>query len=322
MRVYELDTLPPPLRPQLAAFGVSDGDPPQDVSLLRRLRRLRYPASEYWGVYAVEGGQVLSRVETLHLTFSGRTGRQSVVGISDVLTRPAGVGRGFARRLLEEVHVRERERGRKWSFLWTHRTWGAHGLYLKLGYRDVYSPPHALRKVRRGTRTAPPSGYRWSVARRPDPGRSQRILSEATRSRLGFVPRNDSLDSIRLLLGWRKPENLRILSFHSDDVGYAYLGDDGGWYLTANEVVVTSPEHREAMIRSLEGLAAGRWLTLQLTSFVRDAEVLLRERKYAVLPASHVVMMAKPLGPTGTIGEDLRTVAEDPAFSNHRGDMF
>jgi GNAT superfamily N-acetyltransferase len=127
-----------------------------------------YPTSDYYGVYAVEDDQVLSRVETLQLAFRGFEGSQTVVGVADVLTRPEGLGRGFARRLLQEVHRRESARGRAWAFLWTHRTWGAHHLYESLGYEDVYSPPTWLRAIPRAMRQAPPAGYRWRSARTRD----------------------------------------------------------------------------------------------------------------------------------------------------------
>ncbi|MGD0250899.1 MAG: GNAT family N-acetyltransferase, partial [Thermoplasmata archaeon] len=314
--------LPDRLLLQLAAFAVSDGDPPQDVKFIRRLQHMGHPASDYWGVYAVEDDQVLSRVETLHLGFTGRTGPQTVVGISDVLTRPNGVGRGFARALLQEVHRRETAAGRTWSFLWTHRTWGAHHLYEELGYEDAYSPPHALRPIGRRARREPPLGYRWKVSRPSDAGRLERLLAIATEGRLGFVPRSRGSTRIRFRVGWRKPENLRILSRGSRAVGYAYLADDGPWNLTTQEVVVTSPDHREAMLDALEVLARGRWLTFQSTSFVRDSDPILREHGFAVYPASHVVLMAKPLGSQSSRGEDLRRVFRDPGFSSHRGDMF
>jgi GNAT superfamily N-acetyltransferase len=325
MHIYSLDELPQALRPQLAAFGVVDGGPPQDWEFIRRLRRHRrtgLPCSEYYAVYAVDEDRVLSRVETLDLVFTGPSGPQTVVGISDVVTRPEGLGRGFARGLLREVHRRGIDQGRDWSFLWTHRTWGAHRLYEELGYEDVYSPPYALRKIPRSARRTPPTGYRWRVASASDAARLERLLAADTARRLGFVPRKPGSARIRFRVGWRKPENHRILSRRSRPVGYAYLSEDSRRNLVAGEVVLTSPAHREAMIGALEGLARGRWLTFQNTTFVRDTDALLRARGYAVYPAAHVVLMAKRLTGAGARGEDLRTVFEDALFSGHRGDMF
>ena len=322
MQIYDLDTLPVSLRTQLAAFNVSDGDPPQDLRFIRRLQKMGHPSSDYYGVYAVERGQLLSRVETLHLPFRGRRGPQKVLGISDVLTRPDGLGRGLARALLGEVHRRETDQGRRWSFLWTHRTWGAHRLYESLGYGDVYSPPIAQRAVPRGTPASPPRGYRWSIARRRDADRLETILRRSTARRLGFVPRPPGSLRIRFRLGWRTPKNHRILREGDRVVGYANLAEDNDWSLAANEVVVLRPRDVEAMVASLEGLARGRWLTFQGTTFVRDAQGLLGSRGYAVYGKSHTVLMAKELGGAGPRGEDVRAVFSDPRFSCHRGDMF
>ena len=322
IRIHDLDTLPTPLRPQLAAFGASDGDPPQDFGLIGRIKRLGHPASDYYAVYAVENDQVLSRVETLQLRFHGFEGAQTVVGISDVLTRPDGLGRGFAKALLREVHRRESARGRDWSFLWTHRSWGAHRLYESLGYEDVYSPPIALRESPRRAPRSLPAGYRWTTAGVRDEGRLERLFDAATRGRLGFVPRSRGFPRVRFRLGWRKPENHRILTFGRQAVGYANLSDLSSWNVSTNEVVVTLPEHLEPMVLGLEALARGRWLTFQVTSFVRDAEKVLATRGYAVYPTSHFVLMAKRLRSKPSRGEDLRGVFRSSRFSSHRGDMF
>jgi GNAT superfamily N-acetyltransferase len=295
---------------------------PQDFRFLARIRRMGHPSSDYGAVYAVEKGQVLSRVETLHLAFMGIEGAQTVVGISDVLTRPEGIGRGYARTLLREVHRREKARGRNWSFLWTRRTWGAHRLYESLGYEDVYSPPSALREIPRSRRSAPPAGYRWRNVSRADAGRLERLLLRATAGRLGFVPRSRGSFRIRFELGWRKPENHRILLCRGREVGYAQLSEDSSWNLSTNEVTVTSAQHTTPMIEALEALARGRWLTFQGTSFVRDTESVLAGRGYAIYPSSHIVLMAKPLRSSASRGEDLRTVFRTARVSNHRGDSF
>jgi GNAT superfamily N-acetyltransferase len=322
MRIYDLAGLPERFRPQLAAFALTDGDPPQDLRFIRRLQRWGHPVSDYYALYAVEGGEVLSRVESLQLPFTGRTGLQLVVGVSDVLTRPEGLGRGFARTLLRSVHRREVASGRQWSFLWTHRSWGAHRLYESMGYADVYSPPNALGPVRRRRRSARPAGYRLAPETASDGSRLERLLTAASRGRLGFVPRPPGSFRTRIRLGWRKSANHHVLTTGSRAVGYAHFSDDSRWNLTANEVAVTSSEHREPMLRSLEAYAGRRPLTFQGTSFVRDSEDLLRAQGYTILPTSHGVLMAKALVGRSAVAEDLRKVFTDPGLSIHRGDMF
>ncbi|MCI4365423.1 MAG: GNAT family N-acetyltransferase [Thermoplasmata archaeon] len=322
MKIYDLRGLPKSLLPQLAAFGVVEGDPSQDIVFIRRLLQLGLPSSKYFAVYAVDQGQVLSRVETLSLGFVGHGGPQPVVGISDVLTRPDGSGRGFARALLEEVHRREVAAGRKWSFLWTHPSWGAHRLYESLGYTDVYSPPVALRPVRSGLRRTPPRGYHWTVARAEDASRLERLLWSATAQRWGFVPRFPGSFRLRFGVGWRKPANHRILLRGSRSVGYVHLGAVDRWRVVANEVVVVPGESAESMLDALEGIARGRWLVLGMTSFTRDAAPLLESRGYSIHAKTHETLMAKRLASGSSLGDDVGPDCEDPRFSSHRGDMF
>jgi GNAT superfamily N-acetyltransferase len=322
VRIYDLDSLPPALLPQLATLAPTDGDAPQGIEFIRRARRAKLPASDYYAVYAVEDGKVLSRVESLQLPFAGVARREVVVGISDVLTRPEGIGRGLARGLLDEVHRRERRRGRRWSFLWTRRSWGAHRLYESMGYEDVYSYCSAVAEPSTSARRRAVRNYRLSPENSATGIRLERLLAEGTSGRLGFVPRAPDSFRTRFLLGWRKPGSHRLLFRGERAVGYAHVSDESRWNLSVNEVVVTEPTDREPMLERLEGLAGRRRLTFQATTFVRDAGALLLARKYQILPMSHAVLMAKDLTSRRPVGSELRSVFTDPRFSCHRGDMF
>ena len=322
MRIVDLAGIPAGLRPQLPAFDLCDGDPPRDDRFLRRLRRMGYPASDYWGVYAVEGDQLLARVESLDLPFTGRAGTETVAGIANVVTRPRGLGRGLARALLREVHRRSEAGGARWSFLWTHRSWGAHRLYESLGYRDVYSPPYAYGRIARARPRGSNAGVRLGVGTARDDAVVGRILRAAARGRFGFLRRPTSHARTRVRLGGRRWDRYRILREGSRPVGYAYLADVHPESLTVTEVAVTAPEHRAAMIAGLSSLARGRWLAFQFTSFAADAESELRAEGFLVERTSHTVLMARPLGTAARRGEDLGALGRDPGFSSHRGDMF
>jgi GNAT superfamily N-acetyltransferase len=322
MRIYDLDDLPESLYPQLGAFALSGAEPPQDIQFVRRLRKLPLAYSDYFAVYAVEGDRLLSRIETLHLPFVGRTGSQSVVGISDVVTRPEGLGRGLARTLLREVHRREIALGRRWSFLWTHRSWGAHALYESQGYEDVYTPPAALGPFRSRRKAPRPSGYRWTRETSRDGKQLERLLAQATIGRLGFQPRTPGSFRAKYRMGWRKPENHLVLWHGTSAVGFAHLPEDTPWCLGVNEVVVVTPEHAEPMLRALEATAGRRKLAMQGTSYVSDAAALLRENGYLLLDTSHRVLMAKPLVSRTALGEDVRSVFTEAGLAMHRGDMF
>jgi GNAT superfamily N-acetyltransferase len=321
MRIFELRTLPEELRPQLAGLNPSLGDPPQDFAFIERLYQLRFPASDYFAVYAVERGRILSRIETVWLTLATTRGPETVVGIADVLTRPEAIGHGLARALLEEVHRRETRLGRRWALLWTQSSWGAHHLYESLGYRDIFSPPVALRRIS-DPGPGMPKGYRWTVARVGDLVRLEQLLTEGTRDRWGLVPRYPGSFRTRTHLGWRRIGDHRILWNGSKAIGYGHFPGGNRRYCATNEVIVVSPEHALPMLQAIESVAEGRWLSITHTTFATDVAPDLRDHGYALYPRMHVTLMAKRLGPSGPDPRSLARMARNPRFSCHRGDVF
>jgi GNAT superfamily N-acetyltransferase len=319
--IRTLAEVPAALYPQIAALAVLDGDPPLGIEYIRTLRRLHYPATDYFALYGIESGQIVSKVETIDVPFRSEHGEETLTGISEVLTRPDGIGRGYARALMEAVHMRERGSGRRWSLLWTHRTWGAHRLYERLGYTDVYSFPSALKHVGRGARIPIPRGYAWQLVQRGKTGVLDRLLSASMRGRWGFVRRFPRSFHARIALGWNEPKHFRVLTYRGTPVGYAraVAGPRG---LTVEEAVVIGMEHAEAMVLALERLATGTWLTITRTSFVRDAGDFLRDRGFQRFSTAHATMMAKPLNAEPGGPDDPATVCASARFTCHRGDMF
>ena len=322
MEILEFDQLPRAMRPQLAEMPVLDGDPPQDFAYLSTARKVVPDCSDYFALYAVEDGQILSRVETAWPRFTTRDGTARVLAVCEVETRPTAGGRGIARRLLEELHRREAARGKGWAFLWTRRSWGAHRLYGALGYTDVYSPPASLKRIPRSKGLRLPRPYSWKKLSNGAVSRLEEILRVGTVGRLGFVPRASGSLRARVRMGWRSLDNYRVLRRGAERVGYAYAGADKPESITFSEVVVTSPDHHPAMIAALESAAAGRWLVLETTTFVADAEPVLEERGFVTHHTTHRTMMAKRLAGRPEGSDDVASTCRDPRFSNHRGDMF
>lgn len=324
MKIIDFEHLPRHLYPQLGSLGLLNGESPHDINFVRFLRRFRrtaLPQAEYYAVYAVEDGTILSRVEVTRPSFTTENGPETVAGISDVSTRPDAVRRGLAGRLLEEVHRREAERGYRWAILWTRRSWGAHRLYERLGYRDVHSPVSALRPFPHRRRRPLSKGYAWVPAQRTDAPRIERLFARATRGRIGFVPRPRGSIALKFELGWRVPEHHRILSYQGLPVGYANL-NISPFHVGTSEVLVDASEHAGPMIEALEATGRGGSFSLTNTTFVRDHEEAFRRRGYAIYPSAHLTLMAKSLAPTGRPPEELEAVCRDPRFSCHRGDVF
>jgi GNAT superfamily N-acetyltransferase len=322
MKILDFPGLSKRLLAQLPVTGVLDGDPARGIDYLIASQRRGFPRPPYQSLYAVESGELLSQVDVICLTLTTTEGRFSVPGIANVATRPMAQRRGCAGALLAEVHRREAARGARWSFLWTHRSWGAHRLYERLGYVDLYSPPASLKRVPASASRKLPKGYRWRVVQRAAAPRLDRILQRATGGRIGFVPRFSGSFRARFAMGWKNPENLRILLHGSSEVGYAYLSYSDPWSLSANEVVVLGAEHHAPMVRALEATARGRWLALETTTFVSDAAPVLRSRGFSTYPSTHRTLMGKPLEGGDRRPALWKTTFHDPLFSNHHGDMF
>ena len=322
MKLFDLDGLPQALERQLAGLATAEGDAPQDRRLLRQMVRRGYPASEYFGIYVAEAGRLLSKVETVLNSFTLGDHQETVVGITGVITDPDAGRRGLARAAFEEVHRREKRAGRDWAFLWTRRTWGAHRLYEKLGYRDVFFPPSAARRapVRRSLRRRAKDA-RLRVAHARDAPLLERLLATSTQGRIGFLPRFSGSFRFKFEVGWRTPENHLVLETGGRPVGYAHIASTPA-ALTANEVLTVTPELGAEMVHALERVAAGRWLCFAQTTFASDHRQQLYARGYGLVPSSHLTLMAKPLAggarrPLGLAGACARS-----EFSCHRGDVF
>ncbi len=284
MKILDFQDLPKSLLKQLPVTAVLDGDPPWGSEILRSNQKLGIPYSSYRCVYAVESGEIVSQIEVYWLTLTTTDGVFPVAGIANVATRPLAQGRGWASALLEEVHRREVDRGASSSFLWTHRSWGAHRLYERLGYVDVYSPPASLKRIPTSVPRKPPAGYRWRICDRRDADRLDRLLVRANQGRIGFIPRFPRSFYARFAIGWRRPDNHRILFQGSQPVGFVHLSHTDPWSISANEVVVVGSEHTRPMLQALESTASGRWLALETTTFVADAAVELRDRGFSTYP--------------------------------------
>lgn len=323
MKIVELAELPARLGSQVAYLSWLDGDTPWDADDLRRMRRVAYPSVRSQSLLAVEGDQVLGRVDTSAHSYTTPAGREVVTWLSGVVTRPDAVRRGIATALLAEAHRRARRNGHRWVFLWTHRPWVAHELYEALGYRDVYSPPAALRRIPRAPRAVLPAPYRMRKLRPAEIPLLERLLREASRGRYGFVPRFRHSFRVRFQLGWRRVADYRMLFRAGRAVGYAYVPSTR-YASTANEVVVNRAEHARAFLLGLERESAGRTLALDRTTFITDHEGLLRERGYAVFRVAHPTVMAIALRPRtrASTSADPARVCQSPRFVFHGGDVF
>ncbi len=128
MRIVDHDELSSASQQQVHLLDMTAGWGALDFSDINQARKTGYPATDYFGVYAVEGGEVLSAVRVIRFPFTTPNEVRQVAGIQGVVTRRDTGRKGLAYKLLEEVHRRERASGKKFAMLWTGRGVVAHGL--------------------------------------------------------------------------------------------------------------------------------------------------------------------------------------------------
>jgi len=317
MRIIDHDELPLSMEAQIHLLDMSAGWGPMDFKSIAEARRLGYPAADYVGVYAVEEREVLSEVRVIRIPFTTLGGATEIAsGIQGVATRRDRSGRGLARKLLEEVHRREKAAGITLALLWTGHAMVAHGLYGSMGYADVHTPKIALRFC--GARRGNPSGYELRKVREKDSETVAVLHTEATKGRIGFTPREAGLLRSLFELGFVKPESIRMILRDGQAVGYVMLESNPRW-TRFDEVVFCRGAKLADVLELLEGEASNRWLLLRNT-FVQEASALLRSRHYALSDHAYYGLLAAPLGSTGKFTKALGT--SDSRFSCQYLDYF
>jgi predicted N-acetyltransferase YhbS len=299
----------------LAAFG--GVFPTRAVDILRRLKSL----ADYVGVFAVEKGRVLGQVFVLRIPYAFRDGPGMVSGIAAVGTRPDRGRVGIARSLLAEVHRREREAGLECVSLWTNRSWGAHGLYEKLGYRDVYSSPWVVSAPRvAGRRSVRRHGLR--PARLSDLTAIDRLHDLLAEDRLGFYRRPKGFSRAKVRLAVLDPAKNLVVAWRGGEiVGYAHLGQNPH-HVICGELVAESTAARRSLISEVERSSKEVPIAFQHT-LVTDTPGIFQGPGYSTTPEGWYVMMGGALGRDWTQRQAVDQFAtKDPKFICLAGDRF
>jgi GNAT superfamily N-acetyltransferase len=322
LRIVDFDALPQEMWSQVQLLDLSAGWGMVDLKAMLMATKLGYPSADYFGVFAVEKDEVLSTVRVTRIPYTLPSGRKEIVSaIGGVITRQDHSGQGLARRLLKEVHRREKAYGSRFSLLWTGRNNIAHHLYASLGYVDIYTPELAMVKCIRKP-DAPSERYSLEKARSSDAKTIEQIHSDVTKNRLGFTPRVPGLVGILFKLGWVRPELFRLILRDNEIIGYCLeFQKSKGWTGSSEIVVAGDRAEGEHIIPLLEREAENGWLILGNT-FVRDNYATLKSRRYSIASFAYTTLMALPLD--GTKAHDIARLlsAKDAGFVCHRLDSF
>lgn len=319
MQLRTLDELEPGMMASRAGMDMAGywdpPTPPRD-----RLAKRSGLMAPYVGIFAVEGGEVVGQTLVRRFPFHFPDGAGRAAGISAVLTRPDRGGRGIATRVLREVHRREHEAGVDHFLLWTNRSWAAHGVYEKLGYRDLYQPPVAFRWSPAAGSTI--HGVKVRPVRRGDLPALEDLHARATEGRLGFTPRPPRwLRAHEMGLGEALYEGFWMALRDREPVGFVRF-ETTPLRVRCSELVSVNPLATRAFLHLQSKLARGKWSAVGMTVF---PEALRYWRgRYATTRGAWLRLMgarwgAEKTSVAGLVGE---FGADDPRWTCMHADRF
>ena len=320
MRFLTFDELSPSMDADRLLVHLSALGGAADRRAVARWRRRSDLYADYVGVFAVDAGRVVGQTLVKRLTYHFPDGPQRIGAIASVGTRPDRSRTGVARRLLEEVHRRERAAGMDFVALWTNRSWGAHRLYEQLGYEDTYAYPWAVRRP--GPRRGPRRNRAISPARPRELGALDRLHDRLAEGRIGFCQRPRRFLLTAAANREVDPASELLVAHDAGTVvGYALVHTTGSRTI-CGELVAETEAARTAIVRSVEARAGRNAVAFQHTP-VTDARELLRRRGYAFLDTGWYVFMTHALrGPWNARAARATFRPDDPRFLCCAGDRF
>ena len=322
MQIRTFDELTPSMDSARLLVHLSSLGGATDRDAVRLWRARSALFSDYVGVFAVERGEVLGQTLVKRLAYTFPGGTETIAAVASVGTRPDRARRGVARRLLEDVHRREREAGIRFVSLWTNFSWGAHRLYDRLGYRDTYAFPWAVRRPAPGSRSNRARGRRAKPATLADLEEIEQLHDRLGQGRLGFCRRPPHF--LRLQAISREVDPARELLVVRRDgaiAGYAHLQSTATRTISG-ELMAAARADRVRLVEGVERRAQGTAVAFQHTP-VTDDLGLFRRRGYSEMNAGWYVFMTAALSGTRARRAAVAEFGvDDPRFLCLSGDRF
>lgn len=227
-----------------------------------------------WGgeLYAVEDGKALGTLGMLFPRARTKERVEVVGGIRNVCTRPSASQEGIAKKLLAEAHSRMEERGVRFSFLMTSSSLLAHGLYRKLGYRDIHSYPAAFKQEKEGDTNI-------VLREEADEDHIRSTYMKSMRDLLGLVEREEGFMDMAEARGWPDDSHIRTAYEDGKKIGYIMYHENKRQV----EVSELAVEREEDILKLLNALEAETHRRSIVIFFVNPAYyTLLREAGYNI----------------------------------------
>ncbi len=188
---------------------------PERAELIRRLDPRPFP---FFGIYAVENGNIAGQVLVYRLPMMSIEGIEDVGGVAAVCTHPGQARKGIGAMLLEEAHRRFRSAGMRFSTLGTSQYRVAYRLYRQLGYQDVFIPSATFALRHDGFIT---TALRAENADVDKLSLVDKIYPSLVEGCLGFTRRHDAFLQMMVSIGDVELKEIWLLWKENNLVGFA-----------------------------------------------------------------------------------------------------
>lgn len=212
-----------------------------------KIRKLDPHVPDYFALYGVERGKVVSQVGAVSVNTETVSGTERLGFIWGVCTDPKAARKGYAGKLIEELHRRLSDDGIRYVLLGTSQGFVAYNLYRKLGYMDFIRLRWAIRQC--GPVEHPPKDIVFTKTRKDSI--FSEIWTRYSRGLLGFSHRPTDLIKIKKAWGW-PPVNITG-TFQKKDktVGYI-LAKKEGKTIRIEEIIAFKPVDLIDIMKVLE----------------------------------------------------------------------
>lgn len=242
------------------------------------------------GFFAVENGNIVGSVGVMDMPSRTMDGSiEHVGGIYGVATLPSHLRRGISTALMNATHEYLKEKGYRFSFLWTSRSLVAHEMYVKLGYSDYLDRKTAYRVL--DIKKSKQAGKKEKTAE-PDLNKVLRVYNKCVKSKTGFVVRDEAY--MKML---KRMESFSPKDFIIGNEGYAiFKANIGGPWIRGTwirELVTLNAETASRILEHIEEKSKD----LVFDRLVLDESLIevYKSRGYIVQKRSHSTLMVKPL---------------------------
>jgi len=243
------------------------------------------------GFAAVESGHVVGFVGVMDIPTRVLDGSvQCVGGVYGVATLASHVRRHVSTILMERAHEYFREKGYRFSFLFTQRYLVSHGMYEKLGYSDLLerSSAHKILALKRDKAGAKRKEKRVGKL---DLDKVLRIYKRCVKDKTGIVLRDRAHMALH-----KKSDELTGKNCVIGEDGYVFFQKNPSAWVRGTWIRELVALNKREMDKLLVKLEAGA-MDLIYDRAVLDERLrdVYRSRGYIVHDRSHGVVMVKPL---------------------------